>query len=139
MGRSSLQIADEVCESPPMSRRLAVFLMLTLVPVAGVAAPVIGGDLTPAGKWPDTVATLDPNSEQECTGTLIAPTVVLTADHCIDSSSPVGVVVGAPSLLRRSDGEVLTVSRRIGYPNGDSSYDVGILVLSSPSRVTPRP
>src|SRR5688500_1012701 len=44
--------------------------------------PVIGGTAVPAGKWPDAVAVLGQGS---CTGTLIAPDVVLTAGHCADA------------------------------------------------------
>ncbi len=53
--------------------------------------PVIGGSNAPAGKWPDVVAILFPDGSggadtQECTGTLVAPTVALTAGHCYDTS-----------------------------------------------------
>lgn len=122
----------------------SVLVSLLLIPLAASAgnAPVIGGTDAPAGKWPDVAATLAPDGLQECTGTLIAPTVVLTAAHCVTVSpaSPTSVAVGATSLARMSDGDVIEVSKRMAFPGGDrSTVDVGVLVLASASRFTPRP
>src|SRR5512138_3522047 len=47
-------------------------------------APIVGGSEVPAGKWPDAVAVL--GAQGSCTGTLIAPTVVLTAGHCAEAN-----------------------------------------------------
>lgn len=106
--------------------------------LAETTAPVIGGTSAPAGKWPDAAA-VNFAGEQECTGTLIAPTIVLTAGHCIENpSEPSSVVVGTSSLARLAEGEVLPVIKRIEYPSSWTSYDVGVLVLGSPSRFPPR-
>src|SRR5687768_5378588 len=49
--------------------------------VESTSVPIIGGTLVPtAAKWPDTVAVL--GATGSCTGTLIAPDVVITAGHC---------------------------------------------------------
>src|SRR5262245_43467687 len=60
------------------------------LPIASAPAPVVGGTAVPPGKWPDAVAVLAPTAA--CTGTLIAPDVVLTAGHCI-ATHPALVVV----------------------------------------------
>ncbi len=115
-------------------------LLLCLIPLAASAgnAPVIGGTDAPAGKWPDATATIQPDGLQGCTGTLIAPTVVLTAEHCIYDGGPTSVVVGTNSLARKSDGDIIAVTKRMAYPNADRTYDVGVLVLATPSKFTPR-
>jgi len=115
-------------------------LLLCLLPFTANAgnAPVIGGTDAPAGKWPDATATIDSNGEQGCTGTLIAPTVVLTAEHCIFGGDPTSVVVGTNSLARKGDGDIIAVTKRVAYPNADRSFDVGVLVLATPSKFTPR-
>jgi secreted trypsin-like serine protease len=63
-------------------------LALPMTALAGpVAEPVIGGSAAPAGKWPDAAAVLW-SGEQACTGTLIAPNVVITPGHCGDPRQP---------------------------------------------------
>ncbi len=101
-------------------------------------SPVIGGANAPAGKWPDAVAVLW-SGEQACTGTLIAPTVVLTAGHCVEFDPPNGVLVGASALSKASEGETIRIAKAIDYPGSQNSVDVGILVLEKPSTIEPRP
>lgn len=97
---------------------------------------MIGGSNTPAGKWPD-VAAVRFDGQQGCTGTLIAPTVVLTAGHCISSDLD-SVLIGTSSLARPQEGEILPVIERIEYPNSFSSYDIGVLILGLPATKPPR-
>jgi uncharacterized protein (TIGR03382 family) len=79
------------------------------------------------------------SGEQECTGTLIAPNVVITAGHCVLGGAPNGVLVGASALSRASEGETLKVMKWYEYPSSQSSVDVGILVLDHDSKFAPRP
>ena len=106
--------------------------MLPLVFLA--ATPVVGGSQVPAGKWPDAVAVL--GTSGTCTGTLVAPDVVLTAGHCADID-PVRVAVDTPTY---TDGGVrVAVAQVIPYPDWKNSYDVAVLVLAQPIEgVTPR-
>ncbi|HSD89998.1 MAG TPA: trypsin-like serine protease [Kofleriaceae bacterium] len=99
--------------------------------------PVIGGSAAPAGKWPDAVA-VEYGGSQACSGTLIAPTVVITAGHCVAGGAPDSVLIGASALSRASEGERITVIKAIEYPNSQSSMDVGVLVLAKPSQFMPR-
>jgi len=98
------------------------------------AAPVVGGTVVPAHAWPDAVAVLAPRAA--CTGTLIAPDVVLTAGHCI-GVHPVEVIVDTID-YGSSGGERIAVASAHAYPSWDTTYDVGVLVLASPAKAKPR-
>jgi uncharacterized protein (TIGR03382 family) len=95
---------------------------------------VLGGSAVSPGQWPDTAGVFF-SGELGCTGTLVAPQVVLTAGHCIDASID-------KVLLNSTDasqgGEEIAVTQSIAYPNWETSYDVGILLLATPSSVPPR-
>lgn len=105
-------------------------------PEAGVPAEpdVVGGRQAPVGKWDDAAGVVV-NGQVICTGTLIAPTVVLTAGHCIGGIDAVKLGVND---WRAPGGEEIAVTREIEYPNSWNTYDVGILILAQPSRYTPR-
>src|SRR5262245_6833153 len=80
------------------------------------ATPVIGGAAAPDGKWPDAVALMF-GGQQECTGTLVAPTVVITAGHCVNDGAPDQVLIGTSSLLRPGgEGELINVEKFVEYP-----------------------
>ena len=87
-----------------MAKRLATWfstlpLSLALVacaadmeelPVASDQAAILGGTKTTVGDYPTVVALIATPAQGQgqalCTGTLIAPTIVLTAAHCVQAS-----------------------------------------------------
>ena len=97
-------------------------------------APIVGGGPAPAGQWPDTVAVL--SNSGACTGTLIAPDVVLTAGHCIDIAP--NLVIANTLDYEGNGGERLSVQRAVAYPNWENTYDVGVLVLTRAATTPPR-
>lgn len=99
-------------------------------------APVMGGTAVPDGSWPDVGAVII-GGFVECTGTLVAPTVALTAGHCNDPQLTT-FWVGTNNLGTSAKGEHLAVARRIEYPNSQSSFDVTVLVLDQPSTIESR-
>ncbi|MBK9030519.1 MAG: trypsin-like serine protease [Myxococcales bacterium] len=99
----------------------------------GVATSVIGGADVPAGQWRDVAAVLFGN-QQGCTGVLIAPSVVMTADHCRDPDLN-AVLIGTNSLARPSAGELIDVVEQIPGPG---AYDVALLILARPSKMPVR-
>src|SRR3954466_5835427 len=118
-------------------------LALCLVPAQSAHA-VVGGHDVPAGKYP-YVAYITIDFAFACTGTLVTPTVVLTAGHC-GSITPgmASVPVGTPGQLidvsvgsnKPGEGQHPAVDHVIANPNynflnGDS-YDVSLLQLAAP-------
>ncbi len=112
---------------------------------------VVGGTPAPAGGWPSVVALVTPGSDpvegQFCGGTLIAPTVVLTAAHCVIDVSgavirPADVQVLAGTQNLTAAGDRIGVAAVRPHPafhvDGDP-YDAALLILARPSVAPPMP
>jgi MYXO-CTERM domain-containing protein len=72
---------------------LVAALALEPRPLAAVpppSQPIFGGEDVAPGEWPAVVA-LDIDGYQ-CTGTLVTPSLVLTAAHCLVGGPPVGAI-----------------------------------------------
>lgn len=102
---------------------------------AGGRTRVIGGARVPATEFLDCVAVGNDN-QWGCTGTLIAPRVVLTAGHCADFATRIfiGTDVTQP-------GAVVKVKRRVRHPqyHKGKRNDLMVLILDkSVDGVAPR-
>jgi len=114
---------------------LSALLFLSSPALAGaIETPVVGGTPVPAGKWPDVALVVA--HDALCTGTLIAPDVVLTAGHCI-GIDPVEVVLDTVD-FGEPGGEAIKVKSATAYPDWQHSFDVGVLVLDHAAREKPR-
>src|SRR6476469_9153955 len=114
---------------------LATLLASSAAMADGGTSAIVGGETVPAGRWPDTVAVL--GSAGSCTGTLIAPDLVLTAGHCANIN-PVRVVANTNDYAV-AQGIKVNVTRTTAYPNWQTMYDVAVVELASPiSGIEPR-
>ncbi|MDP9385803.1 MAG: trypsin-like serine protease [Actinomycetota bacterium] len=142
-------------------RPLLLALGLSAVFAPGAHA-IVGGTDVPAGQR-GYVAYIRIDSLFACTGTLISPTVVVTAGHCssITGATPANVPIGQPGQaievtlgsVKRNDpaGEKHTPSEVIVHEDysftnlllsdreTDVSNDVALLRLPAPSKQTPVP
>jgi secreted trypsin-like serine protease len=105
-----------------------------VVPQGGEHSAVVGGTSVPLGKWPDAVAVLGINGS--CSGTLVAPDVVVTAGHCSEIR-PAQVIANTVDFT--SGGQKIGVASTTAYPDWQHSYDISVIVLAQPlTGVAPR-
>ncbi len=104
------------------------------LPLGGEVVDVIGGTAVPAGKWPDAVAVL--GTQGSCTGTLIAPDVVLTAGHCAAGMTR---VIANTTDYNAAGGTTSMIKTITAYPSWETTYDIAVIVLQTPiTSVPPR-
>jgi secreted trypsin-like serine protease len=76
-----------------------------------------------------------------CTGSVIAPTRVLTAAHCVSGFNVANfqVIVGRPDLRNPSVGQTIPVASGRAHPDFIQTglHDVGVLDLAQPTSATP--
>ncbi|MEZ4318963.1 MAG: trypsin-like serine protease [Myxococcota bacterium] len=99
---------------------------------------VVGGEPAQQGEWDDAVGVVFDSSYVGCTGTLIAPDVVLTAGHCAGGISH--VVIGTKNWLSNA-GEWIAVEYTSVHPSYNSAgagYDIAVLKLRQESSYPPR-
>ncbi len=115
-------------------RSVVILLVATTTVYAGTA-PVVGGSIVPSGKWPDAVAVI--GTKGTCTGTLIAPTVVITAGHCAEIEAQ--QVIANTTDYANNGGTHANIKSVTAYPDWEDTYDVSVIVLATPiTGIAPR-
>jgi secreted trypsin-like serine protease len=123
----------------PLAVPLAVACVLAAWSPPAIADPndatIVGGSIALSKDWPDVVGVL--GRDGMCTGTLVAPDVVLTAGHCI-GIEPIFVVTHADSLEPGTPRDLVAVKWSRAYPEWQDRLDVGVVVLQRMARTKPR-
>jgi hypothetical protein len=112
---------------------------------AGATPRVVGGALAAPGQFPFAVALVQHNVPAEraifCGGSVISPTAILTAAHCVNGSSPGDFdVVAGRQLLSGTGGErigVTNIAVEPGYNPGTNQHDDAVLTLATPTSAPP--
>src|SRR3954453_21844212 len=127
-------------------RTLLATMAICAVPASSAQA-VVGGTDVPAGKYP-YVAYVDIGHAFLCSGTLVTPTIVVTAGHCssitgaTERGTPIGlpgqvitVTLGSNKVDQGTDYTVknVTVNPNYNFLLNGSGYDVSLLELSTPA------
>jgi secreted trypsin-like serine protease len=110
-------------------------------PDGGAASPppsaqrsIVGGSAAPPASW-RFAAALFFGKRLLCSASVIAPTEVLTAAHCVVGlpASRLGVVVERPRLGRTGVGERIPVARKRVHPafRRNQRHDLAVLTLAS--------
>lgn len=127
-----------------LSSALAIFVMAAAGgAVMAPSAAMVGGAPVASGNYGNTVVTILSSYGTFCTATAIAPDLLLTAGHCVESD-------GGYKLADTSPGKVpalLDVARTARHPEFDikrllshvATADVALLKLAepAPARITP--
>jgi trypsin len=114
-------------------------------PPAAASAPrarssIVGGGPANPAQWPYAVAIFR-KGHMHCSGSVIGPTKVLTAGHCVDGFNLANfqVIVGRPNLRDPAVGQVIGVSSGRVHPDFEQTglHDVAVLNLAQPTSAPP--
>lgn len=96
---------------------------------------IVGGQNTEISLVPWQVSLQAGNGSHFCGGSIVAPTWIITASHCVEAIPPAQIVAGSTLLSQPGAGQVRRVVRSIvypGYTDPTVGKDIALLELQSP-------
>ncbi|CAM5667269.1 hypothetical protein SPURM210S_05024 [Streptomyces purpurascens] len=113
----------------------AATALLTAPAAVAAPQPIVGGTTTTTTAYPFVMQITDASQSQFCGGTLVSPTKVVTAAHCMVGETTSSVrVVGGRTYLNGTNGTVSRVSKiwiHPSYTDATNGDDVAVLTLST--------
>lgn len=101
---------------------------------------IVGGGPANPAQWPYAVA-IYRKGHLHCGGSVIGPTKVLTAGHCVDGFDLANfqVIIGRPNLHDRAAGQIIGVTSGRVHPDFEQTglHDVAVLNLAQPTGAPP--
>ena len=138
--------------NPRRRNRTLVAALACTCALTGVAAPpgaaaaararssIVGGGAADPAQWPYAVAIFR-KGHMHCSGSIIGPTKVLTAGHCVAGFNLANfqVIIGRPNLRDQATGQLIGVSSGRVHPDFEQTglHDVAVLNLAQPTTVSP--
>jgi trypsin len=135
------------------NRKLVVTLVIACA-LTGLTAPsgaaasplarssIVGGGAANPADWPYAVAIFR-KGHMHCGGSVIGPTKVLTAGHCVAgfNLANLQVIISRPNLRDQAVGQVIGVSSGQVHPDFEQTglHDVAVLNLAQPTSAAPIP
>lgn len=98
-------------------------------------AEIVGGADTDIALVPWQVSLQNGNGSHFCGGSIVAPTWIVTAAHCVEGGAPARIVAGSTRLSQPGAGQVVQVLRAIsapGYVDASQGKDLALLELAAP-------
>jgi secreted trypsin-like serine protease len=121
-------------------------------PGSGAQASIIGGHSASIAEFPSLAYLIgeDATGAFSCTGTVIAPRVILTAGHCVENleagamypDGSFAVATGVANLKRIERSQISEVEQAVVFPGFTPKKlhgDAGLLILAEPVAAPPLP
>ena len=127
-------------------RRLGSLLTITslasVVAFAAPAAAINDGRIAEDGQYPAMAYVYLEDEGGQCGGTVVAPTKVVTAAHCVYQSGAIVVLdeTSSTAIWEENAGdvhEVVDIAVHPDYDVADVDYDIAVLTLNPPTDLAP--